>query len=77
MALGTAAASGGDGVLGSGERARERTNRGGEANVKALGVRVAHLATSRSKRQVGGGRRVATTRLASFWREVGDDWQLG
>ena len=46
---------------------------------RGRGERVASPGTSREKRQAGGGRgawaRTAATRLSSYWREVGDDWQ--
>ena len=63
---------------------RERAEEGEGVQGESEGVErecVASPGTSRGKRQAGGGRgacrRAANTRLASFWRGVGDDWQMG
>ena len=59
------------------ERAEEE-ERARESERGARGVRGISGASG-EKRQAGGGRgawaRTAATRLSSYWREVGDDWQ--
>ena len=64
--------------------ARERAP-GGRRSVEESGREVGAAWRSQGDeeagREVGGGhgvcRRMAATRLASFWREVGDDWHCG
>ena len=90
--LGASVRRGGGGGRGGGERRwrtcsvvlRERAEEGEGVQGESKRVErecVASPGTSRGKRQAGGGRgacrRAANTRLASFWRGVGDDWQMG
>ena len=67
------------GVLGRGSRGRGREQRVRERSEGVEGRCVAFTAASGKRREAGGGagacRRAANTRLASFWREVSDDWQ--
>ena len=66
------------GVLGRGSRGRGREQRVRERSEELRGIVVA---SPGGAGEAGGGagacRRAANTRLASFWHEVEDDWQMG
>ena len=78
-AVAAVVANGGDEPVRVGERERSRGGNEHMGERRGRGERVVSPGTSREKRQAGGGRgawaRTAATRLSSYWREVGDDWQ--